>query len=166
MDISDFKAEPSDGQLQLSWLTPPDPDFVGVRIRYRTDGAFPVSPNDGQLVGDFTDHPLTNRNYLHSGLINGTTYFYSAFSYDANGNYSRTVHTQATPEAVGTIPNSNQDTGSNSPSFGCGNVKDISGQGPFPPGQAILSFMLYALIFLAIKVKIRRLLRSRNLGWV
>lgn len=163
MDISDFKAETGNGQLQLSWLTPPDLDFVGVRIRYRTDGTFPVSANDGQLVGDFTAPPLTNSSYLHKGLINGTTYFYSAFSYDARGNYSHTVHLQATPLALDSTP---VDNGNSSTSFGCGRIQDISGQGPTPPGQAMLNLMLYALIFLVVKIKIRRLLKFRRVQWV
>jgi hypothetical protein len=114
------------------------------------------------MVGDFTASPLTNGSHLHSGLVNGTTYSYSAFSYDAHGNYSRTVHAQATPQA---LDNTSADSGNSGPSFGCGRIQDISGQGPIPPGQAVLNLMLYTLIFLAIKIKIKRLLKYRKVLW-
>ena len=66
-------------------------------IRYRTDGIFPANTSDGSLAADRTGLPGTSDSFLHSGLNNGMTYFYSAFSYDSSQNYSMTAHTQATP---------------------------------------------------------------------
>ncbi len=44
-------------------------------------------------------------------------------------------------------------SGKSGPSFGCGHI-DISGKGngPVPPNQAVLNFMLYASLFLALKM--------------
>ena len=52
-DVTDFKATARNRLVQLSWTNPPDPDFVGVGIRYRTDGTFPATETDGLPIGDF-----------------------------------------------------------------------------------------------------------------
>jgi hypothetical protein len=96
-DVRNFIGAASDRKVTLSWTTPSDTDYKGVLIRYRTDGAFPVDRNDGILLVDQIGSPSTSQNFLHTGLTNGTTYYYSAFSYDAAQNYSTTAHTQATP---------------------------------------------------------------------
>lgn len=157
LDISNFMADPGNSHIRLTWLTPPDLDFVGVRIRYRTDGIFPVNPQDGELVGDFTAGPLTDGNHLHTGLMNGITYFYSAFSYDASGNFSRTVHAQATPLG----DSSDNLNNSEGLSFGCGAVKDLSGGSGPTAGQAILNFIPYTLLFLLMNM-IRRFRRKMD----
>ncbi len=95
--VRNFISAASDRKVTLSWTTPSDTDYKGVLIRYRTDGAFPVDRNDGILLVDQIGSPSTPQNFLHSGLTNGTAYYYSAFSYDAAQNYSTTAHTQATP---------------------------------------------------------------------
>ncbi len=148
MDVSEFNAEPKIRAVQLTWTNPPDPDFMGVRIRFRTDGSFPANSQDGELVGDFTGQPLDKGKYVHTGLSKGTTYYYSAFSYDAYGNYSHTVFAQATPlDDIST-----SDNGNSSPGFGCGRLQDISGGGRGPTaGQAALNFAVFAVLFLLIK---------------
>lgn len=96
-DIQNFTATPGDKEAILSWADPTDPDFVGVRIRYRTDGQYPVDADDGVLLGDFTGGSGESNSAVHSGLQNDLTYYYSAFSYDAVGNFTHTVHATATP---------------------------------------------------------------------
>ena len=55
---------------------------------------------DGVLVADVAEAGGANASFLHSGLTNGTTYYYSAFTYDTAENYSSTAHAQATPANV------------------------------------------------------------------
>ncbi|MCI0527738.1 MAG: hypothetical protein L0Y56_09885, partial [Nitrospira sp.] len=153
MDISDFRAEAGDEQIELSWVDPPDPDYQGVRIRYRTDGVFPINANDGNLVGDFAGSPVASGSHIHTGLTNGITYYYAAFAYDTSGNYSQTVFVQATPQFA-----SSDNTGKQPPSFGCGTIKDISGGPGTGNGQVLLSLIIFALLFLLIKF-------HHRLGW-
>ena len=88
--------------MPLSWTNPADVDFVGTMIRYWTDGTYPVDQNDGTLVCDRTAAPGSEDSFTHSeGVENGTTYYYSAFTYDEVPNYSETAHASATPTASG-----------------------------------------------------------------
>ena len=52
-DVQNFMAVPGSQSVTLHWTGPSDPDFIGVRILYRTD-RFPANLNDGTLLGDFT----------------------------------------------------------------------------------------------------------------
>jgi hypothetical protein len=99
-DVQNFTALPGNSQVSLSWTNPSDSDFKGVMIRYRTDGVFPANKSDGILLVDRNESPGSSDSFLHSGLKNGTTYSYSAFSYDGSQNYSTTAHAQATPNAL------------------------------------------------------------------
>jgi len=102
-DVTNFTATAGNAQVTLSWINPTDADFAGTMIRYRTDGIYPVDYNDGILVCDRKNTPGSSDIFVHRGLQNGTTYYYSAFSYDAVGNYSQTAHAEATPEGLDTI---------------------------------------------------------------
>jgi len=156
IDITDFLAVPENEQVNLSWNDPADPNYAGVRIRVRTDGTYPADPeNDGDLVGDFPGQPLESKSYVHTDLLDGTTYYYSAFSFDAAGNFTHTVHAEATPS---TLSSSNQTDQGNSPrniSGGCGMVFPTRGK-PSGPGQA--GDMVGLLMALLIGV-IRNLLK-------
>jgi len=97
-DASNFTAQPGDCLIALSWTNPTDIDFAGTMIRYRTDGTYPVNHNDGALVCNRTIDNFTHRN----NVVNGVTYYYSAFTYDEVPNYSEAAHARATPqEGVG-----------------------------------------------------------------
>lgn len=84
----------SDGSIYLNWANPADPDFKGTLIRYKTTG-FPTGPSDGIPV-----YNGTGTSFTHTGLVIGTTYYYSIFTYDNRPNYSAAVHLQATPLAM------------------------------------------------------------------
>ena len=56
-------------------------------IRYRTDTAYPTDYMDRTAVkngndGKFVNSPRSNDAFDHTELQNGTTYYYSAFTYD------------------------------------------------------------------------------------
>ena len=57
------------------------------------DGTSVKNGNDGKFV----NNSGSNDGFDHTELQNGTTYYYSAFTYDETGNYSETAHISATP---------------------------------------------------------------------
>lgn len=128
-DAVDFTAKPRNRMVALSWTDPSDADFAGVVVRYRTDGIYPVTETDGFSVGDFPGLPGESVKTNHTGLENKVTYYYSAFTYDAHGNYSRTAHTFATPD-VGLDVSIDAPSGGG----GCGMIRP--GGNPPAPWQA------------------------------
>lgn len=84
-------ATPGDTTISLVWSHPPEPDFVGVRIMRRT-GGYPTSPTDGTLVYDGLA-----TTFLDTGLTNGVTYYYAAYTYDIHSNFSSGSLASTTP---------------------------------------------------------------------
>ncbi len=79
--ITNFTATPGDGHIALSW-TNPTIDFEGVVIR-RDIGSYPISQWSGELVYNGAGTGVDD-----TGLINGTDYYYAAFTYDEVPNFS------------------------------------------------------------------------------
>jgi len=154
MDITDFTAIPGEGQITLSWNDPSDSNYKGVVIRVRTDGTYPTDPdNDGDLVGNFPGQPLESKVFVHASLNDGLTYYYSAFSYDANGNFTHTVHASAAPTASPSTPQATQNLSSQNMSGGCGMIRDIGNGKPPAPGQAADMVALPIMILIALMRK-------------
>jgi hypothetical protein len=95
-DAANFSAQGADSQVTLSWTNPIHPAFVGVRIVARTD-RFPNGENDGTIVCNKTGTQGAGDSYPHTGLVNGNTYYYTAFAYDNLGNFSGGVSKRGTP---------------------------------------------------------------------
>ncbi|MDO8586135.1 MAG: DUF5010 C-terminal domain-containing protein, partial [Armatimonadota bacterium] len=93
-NVTGFTATPGDTENNLSWTNPGDADFAGTMIRFRTD-TYPTGPADGTQcysgVGTSTSH---------TGLTNGTTYYYKAFAFDEVPNYASGAQATATPGDV------------------------------------------------------------------
>ncbi|MBU1102668.1 hypothetical protein KJ853_03385 [Patescibacteria group bacterium] len=89
-NVSSFTATAGDGQISLSW-TNPTTDFAGVTILRKT-GSYPTSPTDGTIIYD-----NNGTSYVNTGLTNGTTYYYKAFSRDIVLNYSSGAQISAIP---------------------------------------------------------------------
>ena len=80
--VTNLQAVAGNHQVSLTWTNPSDADFDGVKI-LRKEGSYSTSHTDGVSV--YNDD---GESYTNGGLNNGTTYFYTAFSYDTNSNYS------------------------------------------------------------------------------
>ncbi len=138
----DSSITPGTGQLTLSWTNPTDSDFVGVMLRYRTDGQYPASYTDGTAVpngnnGKITGQPGAAGSYTHTGLDAGLTYYYSAFTYDAAGNYSQTAHASATPLAPNSAPVISAFTGTPSTLDNPGGQVSFAVQASDPDGDPV-----------------------------
>lgn len=89
----DFDAEAFDQRVELHWSCDTS---VGYTIRRSLHESVRAS-DEGEFV--YTGSGAHMRGLLSDrGLTNGTTYFYSIFSIDKEGNYSSPVTTSATPQ--------------------------------------------------------------------
>lgn len=84
-------ADISGNAITLNWTNPTDTDFAGVVI-VRSLTANPTSITDGTTI-----YTGIGNSYNDTGLINGTTYYYTIFSFDGIPNYSAGAYTNATP---------------------------------------------------------------------
>lgn len=101
-DVTNFAAQADDSEINLSWKNPSDSDYEGTMIRYSTgNNPYPATRTQGTLVCNRKAASNSNDSFLASGLINGTKYNFSAFTYDDSGNYSETAHVSATPNGSG-----------------------------------------------------------------
>ncbi len=97
--VTAFRVDPSDGVVRLSWVNPSSGNFAGTLIRAKTTG-YPTGPTDGILVCDKVAPPGTPDSFTHSGLANGTTYYYAAFAHDDALHYSASVRGHGTPHSL------------------------------------------------------------------
>ena len=94
---SNFTAIPLNAQVSLSWTNPTDADFVRTVVVRKTGTNPSASVTDGTAIYEGTD-----TSFVDTGLTNGTTYTYSAFSFDAVPNYSAPATATATPDQAKT----------------------------------------------------------------
>ena len=94
-NVDYLSAEGLDQQVYLKWQNPADADFQGVQI-VRSQDFYPSDPSQGTVVYDGKGTTFND-----AGLVNGTTYYYTAFSYDRNGNYSSGAVIAAVPQKPG-----------------------------------------------------------------
>lgn len=87
--VADFTATPDDQKIDLSWSNPTDDDFEKVLIRWSKID-YPANVSDGTKL-----YEGIGESKSHTGLTNGTKYFYSAFTVDDVENWSEAAHTSA-----------------------------------------------------------------------
>lgn len=82
-NVNNFRiVSATENSLTLVWDPPASPDYQGVKIQIRTDD-YPGTPSSGNQVYDGQGTTVTV-----SGLALGTTYYFTAFAYDAVRNYA------------------------------------------------------------------------------
>jgi hypothetical protein len=110
-EVSAVSVTPGHQFLAPSWTNPGDADFAGVLVVRKLGSAPTFTPGSGasytigQTVGDITVvYTNSGTGFTDSGLVNGTTYHYKFFTYDALMNYSAGVGASSAPEADATPP--------------------------------------------------------------
>lgn len=94
-NIGEFKAVAGDGEIFLSWRSPLSADFQAMKI-LRREKFYPKSLEEGLLIYDGKENSFIDKN-----LVNGITYYYTVFAYDASGNYSSGAVAKAMPWKFG-----------------------------------------------------------------
>ncbi|MFA6296567.1 MAG: S8 family serine peptidase [Patescibacteria group bacterium] len=89
--VDNFTAKAGSKSVTLYWTNPDDVDLAGIIIRRKT-GGYPINKTDGHLVSQGLKSSVTD-----NGLENKQTYYYVAFAYDTNNNYSEASFAKAKP---------------------------------------------------------------------
>ncbi len=90
MNVLNFQAQAGDSQIELMWNNQ-SKNFRNLKIQRKT-GGYPSSATDGDNVYD-----ASGANFTDTGLTNGITYYYTAYSYIKPGGYSLGTSTSAMP---------------------------------------------------------------------
>lgn len=80
-NVSNLKATPDTKVITLTWQNP-NTNFDSVRI-VKSDKFYPRDPSEGQVI-----YEGTGEQFVDQDVVKDTTYYYTAFTKDANGNYS------------------------------------------------------------------------------
>ena len=99
--VTNFKTYGGNERVDLAWTNPTDPDPVGIKILCKAVSGYPISPNDPSATVIF-DAPGTS--YSHTGLSNGTKYYYAAYAYTGPTSFSAVAQSSAYAAAEASIP--------------------------------------------------------------
>lgn len=97
-NVVNFRALGADNKIILTWENPDDPNFLGVKLA-KSANFFPASVYDGQMI--YEGNAVS---FVDTNVENGKTYYYTAFSFDAQSNYSSGAVAFVTPKAEGVPP--------------------------------------------------------------
>jgi len=96
--------------VDLSWITPNDPNFAGTQIRYNSSSSactaanYPSSSTSGTLLADQPSQPNTSVSRGDNVYANNTYYCFTAFSKDSCPNYSAGTQSTAQAKTCGDSP--------------------------------------------------------------
>lgn len=93
--LQNFTAQAMDTAVRLTWQNPTG-SFDRAVVRMRTDG-YPQSLTDGVLVCERPGPPGSWDTFVHTGLMNGAVYYYTAFAVDSSGQPSAPVNALGRP---------------------------------------------------------------------
>lgn len=105
--VSDFTAAAGNAKVTLTWQDPVDVEvdgavlarWKGTRIVRKT-GSYPQNENDGvAVVQNGVRNQYNTNGYVDTGLMNDTTYYYSAFAYNVDDVFSSKVDVAVTPKS-------------------------------------------------------------------
>lgn len=91
-NVSNFEAIGADKAVDIFWQNPKDEDFEGILIT-RSPDFYPRKPTEGEVI---FQGKLENIKDLN--VINDQDYFYTAFTYDKNNNFSSGAIASARPQ--------------------------------------------------------------------
>ena len=98
--VKNFNAtDGENGQSTLTWTNPSATDLREIVVM-RKEGSYPINHSDAAAVLAYQTlipEPGAAVNYVNTGLINGTKYYYAVFSRDTSNNWNNTVDS-TTPE--------------------------------------------------------------------
>ncbi len=86
-DVANLQVSAGQNSITLNWQSPSlsfTPDFVGVKILKKI-GSPASGPNDAGATVVYNGNGNT---VVDNSVLNGFTYFYTVYSYDASGNFS------------------------------------------------------------------------------
>ncbi|MBI5003846.1 fibronectin type III domain-containing protein [Candidatus Kaiserbacteria bacterium] len=86
-------AEGVDSQIVFAWRNPETSNFAGTVV-LRKAGGYPSGPHDGTVIYNGSAQTFTD-----TSLTNGTTYYYSLYSYNSTNQYSNPIHVSTAPKA-------------------------------------------------------------------
>lgn len=92
-NVANLAVVAGDAQLSFTWDNPADGDLAGVILTCSMSG-YPATPDEGVEVAD-----TLTETAVYSSLINGTTYYCTAFAYDTLGQLSSGAIISGTPIA-------------------------------------------------------------------
>lgn len=100
--VPSFAATGGNTANTLAWTNPISSNFAGTIVKAKL-GGYPTGPEDGVLVADRPAIAGSADSVVHSGLNNGTAWYYAAFAYAgmAGRSYAAGVHAAATPAGPG-----------------------------------------------------------------
>ncbi len=93
-DVTNFTATVGNTKTVLSWTNPTNDNFVGTKILRRTN-RHPINVIDGAQI-----YVGAGTSYIDTGLVNGITYYYKAFTFDGASDYSSGVEATVTVDEI------------------------------------------------------------------
>jgi C1A family cysteine protease len=99
LPVVSFASEGTDRAAKLRWTNPDDDDLAGVLVMYSDTNPGLSTPDwttvDNGNSGVFPAAPAAADSFIHTGLVNGVTYYYSIEAFDEMQNYSSALYDSA-----------------------------------------------------------------------
>ena len=93
---ANLQASVGDGSVDLTWDTVSDADVYHL---YMAEVSGVTASNYAELVGGMVHTDISTNYYSHTGLTNGTTYYFVVVAGNSDGNSSISTEVSATPAA-------------------------------------------------------------------